>query len=324
MTWAVEAFLQEVLESLLAQGYRIDSLGDPRELGSKGGAWRVALRSPDEGMPSSVVIKRAGPALAGRYQDWTCQYFLSDLVGTKGLGPEFFAADEGVGFYVLEDLGLGTDPGRVLAVPDSRSRLAAGLLACSLAGLHAGTFGRERTFALLRERLPGASPDRAAEQQAWRADVEAALNGLQAGLAADIAPVLGLLADEMRLPYEFLTLTAGDWEAKGLWYGDQGPRLLSLESGAYRHALLDLAAWELRCHGNEPAWETLDREYLSELDRLGADRGDRFGQALGRARAWMALWHLAAGTRAPGMQAMLALAAQDPELEALGRVISLL
>ena len=151
---------------------------------------------------------------------------------------------------MLEDLGLGTDPGRVLAVPDSRSRLAAGLMACALAGLHAGTFGRERPFALLRERLPGASPDRGAEQVAWRSAADAALNGLRAGLAADLAPVLDLLADEMRQPYEFLTLTVGDWKAQGLWYGDQGPRLLSLEQGAYRHALLDMAAWELRCQGN--------------------------------------------------------------------------
>jgi hypothetical protein len=322
MSWAVETFLKEVLENLIEQGYSIDSLSDPRELGSHGGAWRCALESQDRAMPSSVVIKRAGPGYEWRYQDWACQYYLTDLPGTRGLGPEFFAADEGVGYYVLEDLGLGTDPGRPLSHPDSRSRLAAGLLACTLAGLHAGTFARERTFNLMRERLPGASPDRHAEQLPWRASVDQALNGLRAGLASDLGPVLDLLAGEMAQPYEFLTLTLGDWEAKGLWYGDQGPRLLSLEKAGFRHALLDLAAWEHRCHANAPAWETLKREYLTELSRLGADRGDRFDQALARARAWMALWHLGAG--GPGVQALLGLAATDPELEPLGRVIALL
>ena len=144
MTWAVEEFLKEVLENLIEQGYRIESLSDPRELGSHGGAWRCSLESEDEGMPTSVVIKRAGPGYEWRYQDWACQFYLTDLPGTRGLGPEFFAADEDVGYYVLEDLGLGTDPGRPLGHPDSRSRLAAGLLACTLAGLHAGTFARDR------------------------------------------------------------------------------------------------------------------------------------------------------------------------------------
>ena len=324
MTWAVEDYLKTVLESLIAQGYRIDSLSDPRELGSHGGAWRVSLQSLEAAMPTSIVIKRAGPGMEWRFQDWTCQYFLSDLAGTRGLGPEFFAADETVGYYVLEDLGLGTDPGRILALPDSRSRLAAGLLACSLAGLHAGTFGRERTFGVLRERLPGRGPDRAAEQAAWRESVMRALEALQAGLAGVLDPVLELLVGEMSQPYEFLSLTVGDWRAQGLWYGDPGPRLLSLERAGYRHSLQDLAAWELRCHDNPAARETLHREYLGELKRLGADRGDRFDQALGRARAWVALWHLGQGEGGPGLRALLDRAAQDPELASLAQVAALI
>ena len=324
MSWAVQDFLQSVLDNLVEQGYRIDSFSDPRELGEHGGAWRCNLQSADEDMPSSIVIKRATSGMAFRWQDWTCQYFITDLPGTRGLGPEFFAGDEGVGFYALEDLGLGGEPGRALQYEDSRSRLAAGLLACSLAGLHAGTFGRERTFAVLRERLPGGSPDRVKEQLEWRLAVEPALDGMRKGLAKELEPQLALLQDEMADPREFLVLTHGDWEARSLWYGDPGPRFLSFGNGAFRHALQDLAAWELRCLANEPAWDTLCREYLAELERLGADRGPRYGQAQARARGWMALWHLAQGRHTPGVKGMLDLASQDPMLGPLAQVAALL
>lgn len=99
-----------------------------------------------------------------------------------------------------------------------------------------------------------------------------------------------------------------------------GPRFLDLRSGAYRHALLDLAAWEWRCLANPPAHETLWREYIEELNRLGADRGPRFPQAHARARAWMALEHLARGERSPAVQGLLRLAAPQAGLGALAGV----
>ena len=324
MSWAVQEFLQSVLDNLVDQGYRIDSFSDPRELGEHGGAWRCSVQSPDEEMPGSIVIKRAYEGMAFRWQDWSCQYFITDQPGTRGLGPEFFAGDEGVGFYALEDLGLGADPGRALQYEDSRSRLAAGLLAGSLAGLHAGTFGRERQFGVLRERLPGGSPDRAKEQIVWRLAVEEALNGLEPGLAKALEPQLALLQDEMADPREFLVLTHGDWDARSLWYGDPGPRFLSFGNGAFRHALQDLAAWELRCLANAPAWDTLCKEYLAELERLGAERGPRTKQAHARARGWMGLWHLGQGRRIPGVKGLLELASQDPGMAPLSKVAGLL
>ncbi len=324
MSWAVRSFLDQVLASLNAQGYKVDALSEPRVLGEHGGAWRCALQSPVEGMPKSVIIKRAFEEAPWRWDDWAGQYFLSDLAGTRGLGPEFFAADEQVGFYILEDLGLGTDLGSVLNLGDSRSRLAAGLLACALAGLHAGTFGREKPYGFLRQRLPGQGADRVAEQAAWAARVEPVLDSLQAGLSARLQPVLQRLQREMRDPGEFLCLTHGDWTASSVWYGDPGPRFLDFRQGAYRHALLDLAAWEWRCLADSGAHETLWREYKEELDRLGAERGPRFAEAHALARAWMALEHLAWGERSPLVQGLLKEASLEPGLEPLREVEALL
>jgi hypothetical protein len=324
MSWAVQSFLDQVIASLNAQGYKVDALSEPRTLGDHGGAWRCALVSPMEGMPGSVVIKRAGDETPWRWDDWTGQYFISDLAGTRGLGPEFFAADEAIGFYVLEDLGLGSDLGNALLLDDSRSRLAAGLLACALAGLHAGTFGREKPYDFLRGRLPGTAPQRRLELPDWRRRVEAALEALRPGLGSDLLLPLTLIQDEMADPAEFLCLTHGDWTASSVWYGDVGPRLLDFRNGAFRHALQDLAAWEWRCAANTSARETLWREYLEELERLGAERGPRVDEALARARAWMALEHLARGEHSPAVQTLLREAAEEPGLGDLARAADLL
>jgi hypothetical protein len=324
MTWTVQSFLGQVLASLNEQGYLVGALSEPRSLGGHGGAWRCALSSSVEGMPASVIIKRAGDDALWRWDDWAGQYFLSDLAGTRGLGPEFFAADERIGYYILEDLGLGTDLGLALGQSDSRGKLAAGLLACALAGLHAGTFGRERPYRSLRQRLPGRGPDRVAEQAAWTGRAASALDALRPGLAASLQGVLERLRIEMTDPSEFLCLTHGDWDASSVWYGDQGPRFLDFRQGAYRHALLDLAAWERRCLGNAPAHETLWREYLEELARLGAGRGPRFAEAHALARAWMGLEHLARGERSPAVQGLLRASSAEAGLEPLQAILEAL
>ncbi len=323
MSWAVRDFLKAVADSLGSQGYRVDSLADPRPLGEHGGVWRCTLSSPEQGMPLSVIIKQIGPSWPWRFQDWACQYFLSDLPGTQGLGPEFFAADLEAGYYLLEDLGLGTDLGLAVAQTDSRGTLAVGLLACALAGLHAGTFGRERIFGMLRAQLPPGeeAPD---EQTVWERSARQALGGLDPGLAEGLEGVLGILRAEMESPGEFLCLTHGDWYARSAWYGDSGPRLLDFRAGAYRHALLDLAAWEWRCGVHDAAAGRLVQEYLGELSRLGADRGGRFEEALARARAWMGLWHLGRGERGPLVRRLLERAAGRPELGGLAEVVPLL
>lgn len=324
MSWAVQGFIEMVAANLNSQGYRVDALLDPRPLGEHGGAWRCGVTSPQQGMPESVILKQTGKTWPWRWQDWACQYFLSDLAGTRGLGPEFFAADIAIGYYLLEDLGLGTDLGSAILRPDSRGRLAAGLMSCSLAGLHAGTFGRERVFSLLRAQLPGNMPGRAEEQELWQGQVASALESLQPGLTKGLDPVLKCLAGEMIDPGEFLCLTHGDWSASSVWYGDSGPRLLDFRNGSYRHALQDLAAWEWRCSANAPAADSLWHEYKGELERLGAERGERFDQAHARARAWIALQHLALGERSPAVQSLLRLAAKEADLAALGDLAELL
>jgi hypothetical protein len=197
-------------------------------------------------------------------------------------------------------------------------------MSCSLAGLHAGTFGRERVFSMLRGQLPGSMPGRGEEQDQWRGKVGAALEALKPGLAGDLGPVLQCLAGEMLDPGEFLCLTHGDWTASSVWYGDSGPRLLDFRNGSYRHALQDLSAWEWRCGVDSPAAVSLWREYKGELERLGADRGDRFGQAHARARAWVALHHLAQGERSTAVQSLLDLAADGDGLDSLKRVAEIL
>ncbi len=188
-----------------------------------------------------------------------------------------------------------------------------------MAGLHAGTWGRERPYGLLRQRVPGEGPQRGLELAEWRARVEKALEGLGQPLSA-VGAALDAVQIELNDPGEFLTLTHGDWQARSLWYGDAGPRFLDFRNGAYRHALLDLAAWEARCHANQDAAEVLWREYREEWARMGADRGERFLPARACAKAFIALEHLAHGEHQPWMQDFLRSAAEEPGLSALAGI----
>lgn len=309
-------YLSDVTASLRSQGYRVDSLDEPRPLGTRGRAWRCALKSPDAEMPKSVILLRAKGA--PDYQDWACQYFLSDLAGTRGLSPEFFAADESIGYYVLEDLGLGGDVLQAMRLGDSRGELAAELVACGLAGMHAGTWGRERPFNILRGRLPGAGLDRRKEVQAWDAHVRPWVR--QRAEALD--PLLDELKSEHLDPAEFLCLTHGRLLEQGLWYGDQGPRLFGFQQGCYRHALLDVACWELL-----PGWDPAQREgfkarYRQELALLGAKWEDRFDASYWRSAAYLALNILAKGGDAPALATeMLSRSAKMEGLEALSRLL---
>jgi hypothetical protein len=313
---AVDEFLVAVVASLNGQGYRVDALEEPRALGTRNRAWRCSLRSPEKEMPRSVIVLRASGA--SDYQDWSCQYFLSDLAGTQGLGPEFFAADETLGFYLLEDLGLGADLLQALRLGDSRAELAAELLACGLAGLHAGTWGRERPFNILRGRLPGVGPDRRQEAQAWEGLVRPWVRQRAEGLD----PLIDELRAEQVDPAEFLCLTHGRLLEHRPFYGDQGPRFLSFQHGAYRHALLDVACWEL-----VPGWEPGQREgfrarYRQELALLGAKWEDRFDSSYARACAILSLEILAREGDAPALALeLLANSAKGEGLSGLARLM---
>lgn len=316
MAIAIDEFLGEVVASLNGQGYRVDALEEPRALGTRNRAWRCGLRSPEKEMPRSVILLRASGA--SDYQDWSCQYFLSDLAGTQGLGPEFFAADESVGFYLLEDLGLGGDLLQAIRLSDARAELAAELLACGLAGLHAGTWGRERPFNILRARLPGVGPDRRHEAEAWNALVRPWVQQRTEGLDA----VLDDLLAEQIDPAEFLCLTHGRLLAHRPFYGDQGPRFLSFQQGAYRHALLDVACWEM-----VPGWDPGQRDgfkarYRQELALLGAKWEDRFEASYARASAILSLEILAHAGDAPALALeLLANSAKGEGLSPLSRLM---
>ncbi len=151
--------------------------------------------------------------------------------------------------------------------------------------------------------------------------VHEALTALDVPLA-DLSGALSQVAQELANPQEFLTLTHGDWMAQSLWYGDAGPRFLDFRNGAYRHALLDLAAWEARCAANEPIADALWREYQEEWARLGAGRAERFLPALACARAFIALERLSKGEHSPVVQSLLLAAAEEPGLGALAGIVS--
>lgn len=318
----LQVFLLEAAAGLSAQGFAVDALERPVALdGGKNRVLRVDLRSQDPSFPPTVVLKRVGEMDAEGLQDWACQFFLSDTPATRGIGPEFFAADPALGFFLMEDLGLGQDARQALRLEDSRGQLAASLLACCLASLHAGTWGREAAFDVIRRDLPSEPLSRQAEQRAWDEEISELLKGL--GLEQDPALAQALLSvrQEYLDPAEYLCLTHGDLIDSPVWYGDAGPRLLDFRQGAYRHALLDLVSWAFVLGLDDPArMEKLRGDYLAELERLNPRWNARFEPAAARVLAWIALQRLARGLDPARDLAALLAAATEPGLEALAKL----
>ncbi len=315
-------FLENAAASLRGQGFTIDAFERPAALDSgKNRVLRVELISPDPSFPGSVVLKRVADSDTEGMQDWACQFFLSDTPATRGVGPEFFSADPALGFFLMEDLGLGQDARAALNQDDSRGSLAASLLACNLASLHAGTWGREAAFNVIRADLLGAPVDRKDEQRVWDLDVQALLERVGLGADPSVATVIQELRSEYLDPAEYLCLTHGDLMDGSVWYGDAGPRLLNFKRGAYRHALVDLVGWAFVLGPKAvEQMEKLRSDYLQEIERLNARWSDRFEVAAARILAWLALGRLARGLDLPRARAALLAAATEPDLQSLAKV----
>jgi hypothetical protein len=264
-----------------------------------------------QGVPSSVILKRAemGGAVdeatwnRNRFAcDWAGAQFLTELGGS--LAPRFFGGSAAQHFILLEDLGE-THTSLVEPLLEGPPARAAALLeryAMLLGRLHAGSYGHlARYAALLDEVQPGLSP-------VWLSDFRTDPPALTEALAlleqhgggaprADLeAEVEGLRAELRR--EDFLVYLRGDGCPDNVFDTPAGLRLIDFEFGRYGHALLDACYPRMSmptcwCAGRLPLEqvEAFEAVYRRELARRcpAARDGERFQRALAAACAFSLL-----------------------------------
>lgn len=226
---------------------------------------RGAVDGVRSSAPSSVIVKsiRDDPALG--FSEWASLALLSGLPGTEGLAPRFLGGDVGERLFLMEDLGGSTSLDDLLRGRDPK-HVGAALrgMAVAMGRLCAHTLGCEERYGALRRRLPASEGlGRQAEAARWLDGVGRCFTWFRAlgfepppGLAACAEEVARIYAD----PGPFLAFSHGDPAPTNNHIRGGAVRLLDFEYGGFRHALYDLAAWNVLC--------PLPAAWVEEMSRL--------------------------------------------------------
>lgn len=174
------------------------------------------------------------------FNDWAGLQFLEEVMGSGSPAPRFYAGDHRLGFFIMEDIGIGQDPADTLLGDDpalAREQMLA--LAAALGRMHAVTIGRKPRYDQLRVAL-GNAPLSAGDDLAqlvsqWLVSLEKLKVPLQPGVRQELEQMQSALAD----PGPFLAFIHHD-PCPDNWRSIDGVmRLFDFESAGFRHALLD-------------------------------------------------------------------------------------
>ena len=281
-------------QALSAALARPVALARPRLLKDATRAIVVRYDALGDGLPwPSVIVKSIRDDPATGFTEWAALALLADLPGAAGVAPAFLAGAAGRRVFVIEDLGPGPTLDQALRGAEPAAALVA--LARTMARLHAATPGAEPRFDRLRRALPAApGPHRSAEAAAWLAARERVLAWPAAlGLAppAGLDTCLASVAARYAEPGPWLAFTHGDPAPSNAHFAGPGARLLDFEFGAFRHALYDLAAWNILCPLPPPAvalMRRVFREALAEALPVAGD-DDMFAEGWAALCAYRAL-----------------------------------
>ncbi|MBA3528910.1 MAG: hypothetical protein H0T91_06320 [Propionibacteriaceae bacterium] len=245
------------------------ALGWSAALGDYPWLARLQLSGWSEG--TSVIVKTQRPADHWRGSDTTIReraaLRLLERVGLRS-APRLVAADEELGFVVLEDLGAGPALEDVLLGADREAAVQAFLAhAAALAEMQAATMGCSDLFyAQLDGTEVDANLDRVCVQvmpfrQRW-ARLRSLTDARPELPNADKAePDIGRMLSWLDGAGPLLALSNGDFMPQNSRLGALGVRLLDFEGAAFQHALLD--ATHLRIpYAAAPAWGRLPSDVV--------------------------------------------------------------
>jgi hypothetical protein len=251
---------------------------------------RCALDADGSDAPSTVIVKRMLASEECGFSDWSSLEFIGTTPGSD-LVPGFYTGDSSKGIYIIEDLG-GSESIDDLLRRDDRAAATDALmrLAEECAKLHRATLEGEREFKAIRWRLPGANGlGRHREGERWDGALERvrgwfASTGVRLDERFD-AECAWLNARYVE-PGAFLAFTHGDIAPSNNHVRDGEVKLLDFEYGGYRHALYDMAVWNVLCPLPASLLEPMLARYRESLGTAFPTGGEEFAREWDAICAW--------------------------------------
>jgi len=232
--------------------------------------FRCRIAGGDEA-PSGAIVKQILTQEECGFSDWGSLRFIATDPVRRDLAPGFYGGDREKGIYLMEDLGgsLTLDD---LMRGDDREAAIDGLmrLATRCARLHRSSSGapHEAAFRAIRSALPGDEGlGREREAERWSASLDRVRTWFAlAGIALDErfdGECAGINLT-YRQPGAFLAFTHGDIAPSNNHLRDGELRLIDFEYGGFRHALYDMAVWNVLCPLPEALLVMLLESYRTE------------------------------------------------------------
>jgi len=242
------------------------------------------------------MIKQIKEEPVRGFSDWASLAFLSELPEAAGLVPRFYGGDVPNRFFLMEDLGSGSPLQEILTGSDPvASRAALRALASQMGRLQAASLGKQARFEAIRAALPereGLGREREAAH--WlenRAKIEAWFLALDCAIPTDFEAGLKLISETYRQSDDFLAFTHGDPAPSNNHFREGQARLLDFEYGGFRHALYDIAGWNILCPLPADCVREMSRCFREELAQAFPAARDeaRFAQEWAAVCAYRAL-----------------------------------
>ncbi len=225
--------------------------GEPLDASPRSTVYRYAVDEGPHGIPSSVIVKRAGGAgetydpdaadgpAPRLFNEWAGLQFLDHLSGAHSPAARFYGGDRAAGLVVLEDLGTSAHlDGILLGDNPTAAEDALIDLATTLGRMHALTIGKDQAYHQIRAALGPLEPAIASYDwlaPRFRAMADALGIAPQPGTEADLETLRAVLHH----PGPFLAYTHGDACPDNCLRVGNTVRLFDFEGGYLRHALID-------------------------------------------------------------------------------------
>ncbi len=207
-----------------------------------------------DGAPSSAIVKQILTQEECGFSDWGSLRFIAGNPRRRDLAPAFYGGDPEQRIYLMEDLGGSLTLDGLMRGEDRKAAIDGLLrLAAQCARLHRSSGGRdhERAFTEIRSALPGYDGlGREREAERWDASLDRVRKWFaMAGVTIDRrfdAECAGINLTYSQ-PGAFLAFTHGDIAPSNNHLRGNEVRLIDFEYGGFRHALYDMAVWNVLC-----------------------------------------------------------------------------
>ncbi|GHO88930.1 phosphotransferase [Dictyobacter formicarum] len=273
-------------EKLLSSHYGTTiRLGAGEDLGGsqRSRVYRCSLLEGPALLAPGVIIKQAsepdGTPLPQANQlflnEWASLQFIQALSPEQPLAPRFYAGDQNLSMFVMEDLGPGQQLNQILLGHDGALAAAALLDYAGVHGrLHALSIGKQAEYTAIRAALGQREESRYFSFDWLQAQIEKIVTTLNVQPEPGVDQELQTLQAALTNPGPFLAFMQGDACPDNIIQTPQGVRMIDFEGGMYTHALLEGAYGRVpfptcRCLYRIPESVVLRMEarYRSELSQ---------------------------------------------------------